>query len=274
MTKNIPFSPYHFMADTVHLSPLAVGLYIRLLCHTYQTRRPLPIDITSLERITGVHTDIERAALSDVTAMFFRQTSRGLVNPRAEAVMRHAAQRSKSARGAAQARWSGQNTGAEAQSLPTHQTSQAAYEAPPYQTIIDYLNSKTKALRAPDAEGLHVTDEDKSIIDAQWKRGMRLKDFKTTIKNMASVWLTDRKMCRYLRPETLFGKNMRSYVNTPEVISPEAQTQALQQATRAKLERQLTKLQASLTACQDSRQRTTLEGNIAVTMMRLGRSNV
>ena len=83
-------------------------------------------------------------------------------------------------------------------------------ESIPYQEIIDYLNQKTgKHYRAN-------IKKTKECINARWKEGFRLDDFRQVIDNKCSQWLNNKDMNKYLRPQTLFGTKFESYLNEDE----------------------------------------------------------
>ena len=76
----------------------------------------------------------------------------------------------------------------------------------PYQEIIAYLNfvcSKNFSSK---------TDLYKKHIKARWNSGKRLPDFKRVVDIKFAKWGTDPKMIDFLRPETLFGTKMDSYL--------------------------------------------------------------
>lgn len=73
--------------------------------------------------------------------------------------------------------------------------------------IITYLNSRTgKNFKAS-------TKQTQKHINARWRDGFRIDDFKRVIDNKVKVWMTDSKMSAYLRPETLFGPKFEAYLN-------------------------------------------------------------
>lgn len=73
--------------------------------------------------------------------------------------------------------------------------------------IIDYLNASTnKSYR-------HNTSKTYNLIKARLNENWTFDDFKKVIDIKCSQWLDDPKMCRYLRPETLFGTKFESYLN-------------------------------------------------------------
>lgn len=77
----------------------------------------------------------------------------------------------------------------------------------PYSKIIKYLNQKT---------GAHYRDNSKAtqrLIKARWNEGFKPEDFKKVIDIKTYEWLNDANMCKYLRPETLFGTKFEGYLN-------------------------------------------------------------
>ena len=77
----------------------------------------------------------------------------------------------------------------------------------PYSEIIDYLNKKA---------GTHYRSGSKApqrFIRARWHEGFKLEDFKKVIDIKTAEWLDNEDMCKYLRPETLFGTKFEGYLN-------------------------------------------------------------
>lgn len=77
----------------------------------------------------------------------------------------------------------------------------------PYQEIIEYLNMKTNSSYRAS------TNKTKTLIKARFNEGFTLNDFKIVIDNKCLDWLNNKDMCKYLRPETLFGNKFESYLN-------------------------------------------------------------
>lgn len=80
-------------------------------------------------------------------------------------------------------------------------------DAPPYQEIIDYLNSKTE-------RHFRVGNDVKRLINARYKDKFTKEDFFKVIDNKCIEWLEDSRMREYLRPQTLFGTKFDSYLNS------------------------------------------------------------
>lgn len=77
----------------------------------------------------------------------------------------------------------------------------------PYKDIIDYLNIKAETNYKP------TTRKTKDLIKARYNEGFTLEEFKKVIDNKTSEWKYNADMCKYLRPETLFGTKFESYLN-------------------------------------------------------------
>lgn len=81
----------------------------------------------------------------------------------------------------------------------------------PYLEIIAYLNENAKS------NYKHTPQKTRDLIKARWEEGFTLEEFKAVINKKCIEWLNDKEMCKYLRPETLFGTKFESYLNQKEV---------------------------------------------------------
>ena len=77
--------------------------------------------------------------------------------------------------------------------------------------VINYLNLKT------GSNYKHTTKATLKHINARYKEGFSLDDFKHVIDVKCNQWINDPKMKQYLRPETLFSTKFESYLNQQEV---------------------------------------------------------
>ena len=77
----------------------------------------------------------------------------------------------------------------------------------PYKEIVDYLNKKTGSKYRSSGS------KTKTLIKARVHDGFELKDFKQVIDIKTEQWLSDQKMNKFLRPETLFGTKFEGYLN-------------------------------------------------------------
>jgi len=94
-------------------------------------------------------------------------------------------------------------------------------DLPPFEEIIKYLNFKT------GKNFSFKTKTNQKTIKARWKEGKRFNDFKKVIDIKFSKWATDEKMMDFLRPETLFGPKMDSYLNEKVEADPYKDFQVL-----------------------------------------------
>lgn len=81
-----------------------------------------------------------------------------------------------------------------------------------YRRVVDYLNQKV------GTNYKNTTDKTKELINARLDAGFTEKDFYTVIDKKCFTWLNDEKMCKYLRPETLFGNKFEGYLNEKNTI--------------------------------------------------------
>ncbi|MCR0266186.1 conserved phage C-terminal domain-containing protein [[Clostridium] innocuum] len=86
----------------------------------------------------------------------------------------------------------------------------------PYKQIIDYLNEKA------GTQYRYKTPKTKEKIKARYNEGFSFNDFKTVIDKKCAEWLMNADMCKYLRPETLFGTKFEGYLNQPMNVKHEA----------------------------------------------------
>lgn len=84
--------------------------------------------------------------------------------------------------------------------------------------VIEYLNQRI---------GSHFRANTKSTarhINARISEGFTLEDFKTVIDFKAGQWEHDPQQSQYLRPDTLFGTKMESYLEAARRSKPEPKT--------------------------------------------------
>lgn len=79
--------------------------------------------------------------------------------------------------------------------------------------VVSYLNLKTGQSYRTSAQGTQ------RHIKARINEGFTLEDFKTVIDSKNAEW-GNSDMRRYLRPETLFGTKMESYLNAARIAAP------------------------------------------------------
>ena len=73
--------------------------------------------------------------------------------------------------------------------------------------VVAYLNEKI------DSNYKHTSSKTQDLIKARLNQKHTLEEFKIVIDKKSHEWLKDEKMCKFLRPETLFGTKFESYLN-------------------------------------------------------------
>jgi predicted phage replisome organizer/uncharacterized phage protein (TIGR02220 family) len=81
----------------------------------------------------------------------------------------------------------------------------------PFSEIIFHLNEIAKTNYKSSSK------KTKDLITARWNDGFTIDDFKTVINKKATEWINNKEMCKFLRPETLFGTKFESYLNQRDV---------------------------------------------------------
>lgn len=76
-----------------------------------------------------------------------------------------------------------------------------------YCAVISYLNEKT------GSKFKWQSKDTQRHINARVNEGYTLDDFKKVIDIKCAEWLGDARMCKYLRPSTLFGTKFEAYLN-------------------------------------------------------------
>ena len=77
-----------------------------------------------------------------------------------------------------------------------------------------YLNQKTGKNFRPNTKAY------RSVIKARFKEGFRKEDFFNVIDKKTAEWGKDKRMSEYLRPQTLFGTKMDSYIQSaPKAVA-------------------------------------------------------
>lgn len=73
--------------------------------------------------------------------------------------------------------------------------------------VVEYLNAKANKKYKAD------TNSTKYYIKARLNEGFTVDDLKKVIDIKTREWINDKKMCKYLRPQTLFGTKFEGYLN-------------------------------------------------------------
>ena len=81
---------------------------------------------------------------------------------------------------------------------------------PEYEEIVGYLNEMCGTSYRASSK------KTQSLIRARLNEGYRVDDFKAVIYKKGKQWVNDPKMCKFLRPETLFSNKFEGYLNERE----------------------------------------------------------
>ena len=79
--------------------------------------------------------------------------------------------------------------------------------------IEEIINDLNLVLGTSYKKTLYKTKE---AIQARFNEGFTVDDFKTVHRNMVRAWGADAKMCKFLRPITLYSNKFESYLNYKE----------------------------------------------------------
>ena len=98
----------------------------------------------------------------------------------------------------------------------------------PYKEIIDHLNNRL------GTRYRHTTNKTRTLIKARWNEGFRLEDFFNVIDKKCVEWIGNKKMEKFLRPETLFGTKFEGYLNQLSVQNEDTSNQLEQLMAEAR----------------------------------------
>ncbi|MDF7683381.1 conserved phage C-terminal domain-containing protein [Lactobacillus sp. ESL0679] len=82
-----------------------------------------------------------------------------------------------------------------------------------FKQVVDYLNKKAHR------DFKYTNKSTQRLINARVNDGFDVPDFKKVIDTKCAEWLNDKKMYRYLRPDTLFGPKFEGYLNEKAPIA-------------------------------------------------------
>jgi uncharacterized protein YdaU (DUF1376 family) len=109
------FFPDDFIAGTYHLTPEAVGIYVRLLCYQWNNGS-IPSDENELARVAGVDADAMRTHMRTVMLKFMQDECGGLKNARLEREREHKLSVIEKSKAAADSRWAKEKARKDAES--------------------------------------------------------------------------------------------------------------------------------------------------------------
>lgn len=131
---------------TAHLTFVEDAAYSRLIRKYYAEEKPLPADLSAVQRLIGARTKEEKSAVDSVLKEFFFLEEDGWHNKRADLeILRYREKRSKAA-ASARVRWDKTQCESDANAMRTH-TERNAHQTP--DTIHHTPIKKDKAIEMP-----------------------------------------------------------------------------------------------------------------------------
>jgi len=131
---------------TAHLTFVEDAAYSRLIRKYYAEEKPLPADLSAVQRLIGARTKEEKSAVDSVLKEFFFLEDDGWHNKRADLeILRYREKRSKAA-ASARVRWDKTQCESDANAMRTH-TERNAHQSP--DTIHHTPIKKDKAIEIP-----------------------------------------------------------------------------------------------------------------------------
>lgn len=131
---------------TAHLTFVEDAAYSRLIRKYYAEERPLPAELTAVQRLIGARSREEKSAVETVLKEFFFLDADGWHNKRADAEIERYREKSSKAAASARARWDKTQSTGNANAMRTH-TERNAHQTP--DTIHQTPNKKDKSIDIP-----------------------------------------------------------------------------------------------------------------------------
>ncbi len=206
MSKEPPFFAFFasdFVSGTHYMTPAAVGSYIRLLCHQWQTGT-VPADMTLCGRICGCTADDFIAVWSELQDKFDTTPSGDYQNPRLEAERQRTLEKSRKAKESADKRWH-KRTDSERIATHTHTHNQN-------QRKIDTSKTKVRST-ANDAVTRKRDSFSPFWLAVHRKVGKRAAEaaYRRAVKHVAKA-----KGCEPDAAEAYITEAMRRFAQTPD----------------------------------------------------------
>ncbi len=142
---------------TAHLTFVEDAAYSRLIRKYYAEERPLPADLSAVQRLVGARTREEKSAVQTVLEEFFFLEADGWHNKRADAEIERYREKSSKAAASARARWDKSQSTGNANAMRTH-TERNAHQTPDTIHQTPVKNTRDKPLSCPDGVGPEVWD--------------------------------------------------------------------------------------------------------------------
>jgi len=195
------FYPQDFIMGTLHFTKEQKGIYIDMLCFQHQHGGIISKEI--FENFIGEHNIIRSK---------FIKTEEGFYNKRLMEEMVKRERKSNNLSSNAKKRW-GKQCKSNAKASDLHMPIENENENENVIVIKNIIEDINIVLSTKYKVSSKKT---KDLIKARLNEGFTLEDFKTVHRKMLRAWGADEKMCKYLRPVTLYGPKFESYLNMKE----------------------------------------------------------
>lgn len=153
-----------FDQATAHLTACEDGIYSRLIRRCYATEKPLPAEVSAVQRLVRARTRDEKKAVADMLAEFFNLQADGWHQTRCDIELARYAVKQEKARASAYARWGNQTCETDANALRTHCEGNAPRARSSHQTPVTSNQEKTKT-NAPAKKRACAIPENFSISE-------------------------------------------------------------------------------------------------------------
>lgn len=153
-----------FDQATAHLTACEDGIYSRLIRRCYATEKPLPAEVSAVQRLVRARTRDEKKAVADMLAEFFNLQADGWHQTRCDIELARYVEKQEKARASAHARWDKRICEEDANALRTHCEGNAPRARSSHQTPVTSNQEKTKT-KAPAKARASVIPENFSISE-------------------------------------------------------------------------------------------------------------
>lgn len=203
-----------YASHTRHLTLLENLAFRLLLDEYYLKERPLDACSTSVARLIGMR-DYQQE-VDAVLNEFFTLTDEGWAQARADKEIEHYQDKLKKASNAGKAsalqrtlngRSADVQPNSKQETVNSKQIKSKTLSGKP--DVLPFLYESKEVLKFLNQKTGHAYQEVKSnteSIAARFKEGATLADMKAIIASKVREWSSDEKMCKHLRPATLFNR--------------------------------------------------------------------
>lgn len=200
-----------FLTGTMLFTDEQVGKYIRLLCLQHQKGHLSEKDIIKI--CGGIDEDILSKFIKDNSGLYYNERLENEIVKR----VKYSESRSKN-------RNSKKHMSNISKTYVEHMENENEIVNENINVIEDKDVIKNNSIYKDVIDDLNIimgtqykyVQKTKELIQARVNEGFTIEDFKLVHRKMKKNWGTDNKMCKYLRPITLYSNKFESYLNMHE----------------------------------------------------------